>query len=68
MTSDASCSLTAVGPQLAHMRRASLFGNGEMSFEIAVQAMRRIQGSKRRLPEKIKAFQLPALNRNRSLA
>jgi hypothetical protein len=39
-----------------------------MSFEIAMQAMRRIQGSKGHLPGKIKAIQWPALNRNRSLA
>jgi transitional endoplasmic reticulum ATPase len=50
------------------MRRAGLFGNGEMSFEIAMQAMRRIHGSKGHLPEKIKAIQLSALNRNHSLA
>lgn len=48
--------LTAVGPQLADMRREGLFGNGDVSFEIAMQAMRRIQGSKGHLPEKVKAI------------
>jgi hypothetical protein len=39
-----------------------------MSFEIVMQAMRRIPRSKGHLPEKFKANQLPALNSNRSLA
>jgi len=39
-----------------------------MSFEIAMQAMRRMQGSKGRLPGKFKTIGLRALSRNRSLA
>jgi len=50
------------------MRRAALFGSGKMSFEIAMQAMRRMQGSKGRLPGKFKTIGLRALSRNRSLA
>ncbi|MGY6162365.1 AAA family ATPase [Paraburkholderia strydomiana] len=48
--------LTAVGPQLADMRAEGLFGKGPVSFGIAMQAMRRIQGSKGHLPEAIKAI------------
>lgn len=49
--------LTAIGPQLADMRREGLFGSGQVSFEIAMQAMRRVQGSKGQLPEKVKAIE-----------
>jgi transitional endoplasmic reticulum ATPase len=49
--------LMAVGPQLADMRREGFFGNGEVSFEIAMQAMRRIQGSKGHLLESVKAVE-----------
>lgn len=48
--------LTAVGPQLADMRTEGLFGKGPVSFGIAMQAMRRIQGSKGHLPEAVKAI------------
>jgi transitional endoplasmic reticulum ATPase len=44
--------LMAVGPQLADMRREGLFGNGQVSFETAMQAMRRIQGSHGQIPER----------------
>ncbi|MFM0125800.1 AAA family ATPase [Paraburkholderia sp. RL18-101-BIB-B] len=46
--------LMAVGPQLADMRREGLFGTEPVSFDIAMQAMRRIQGSKGHLPERVK--------------
>ncbi|NPT61109.1 AAA family ATPase [Paraburkholderia elongata] len=49
--------LAAIGPQLADMRREGLFGNGQVSFETAMQAMRRIQGSKGQLPENVKAIE-----------
>jgi transitional endoplasmic reticulum ATPase len=45
--------LTAVGPQLADMRREGALGGGAVSFTEAMQAMRRIQGSGN-LPEIIK--------------
>jgi transitional endoplasmic reticulum ATPase len=48
--------LMAIGPQLAEMRAEGLFGNGPVSFDIAMQAMRRIQGSKGHLPDNIKAI------------
>jgi transitional endoplasmic reticulum ATPase len=47
--------LMAVGPELADMRRAGLFANA-VSFDIAMQAMRRIQGSRGQLPEQTKAI------------
>jgi transitional endoplasmic reticulum ATPase len=49
--------LMAIGPQLADMRREGLIGSGVVSFEIAMQAMRRIQGSEGHLPEKTKTVQ-----------
>ncbi|BCG02639.1 hypothetical protein PPGU19_072070 (plasmid) [Paraburkholderia sp. PGU19] len=49
--------LMAIGPQLADMRREGLFGNGAVSFDIATQAMRRIQGSRGHLPEKTKTVE-----------
>ncbi|NPT54209.1 AAA family ATPase [Paraburkholderia elongata] len=49
--------LMAVGPQLADMRRAGLLAAGQVSFEIAMQAMRRIQGSHGQLPETAKAIE-----------
>ncbi len=49
--------LMAIGPQLGDMRREGLFGNGVVSFEIAMQAMRRIQGSRGHLPEKVKTVE-----------
>jgi transitional endoplasmic reticulum ATPase len=49
--------LMAIGPQLRDMRREGLFGNGPVSFDIAMQAMRRIQGSRGHLPEKVKAVE-----------
>jgi len=48
--------LMAFGPQLADMRRAGAF-SGVVSFEIAMQAMRRIQGSRGHLPEKVKTIE-----------
>ena len=57
----------AIGPQLADMRREGLFGNGPVSFDIAMQAMRRIQGSKGHLPEKVKTVEeiiMPEGSRN----
>jgi transitional endoplasmic reticulum ATPase len=48
--------LMAVGPQLADMRTEGLFGIGPVSFDIAMQAMRRIQGSKGHLPEGVKSI------------
>jgi transitional endoplasmic reticulum ATPase len=49
--------LMSIGPQLADMRQEGLFGNGAVSFDIAMQAMRRIQGSKGHLPEKTKTVE-----------
>jgi transitional endoplasmic reticulum ATPase len=51
--------LMAIGPQLADMRREGHFGtgNGVVSFDIAMQAMRRIQGSRGHLPEKVKTVE-----------
>jgi transitional endoplasmic reticulum ATPase len=46
--------LMAIGPQLADMRREGIFGSEAVSFDIAMQAMRRIQGSKGHLLEKVK--------------
>jgi transitional endoplasmic reticulum ATPase len=59
--------LMALGPQLADMRREGLFGNAAVSFDIAMQAMRRIQGSWGHLPEKGKAVEeiiMPEGSRN----
>jgi transitional endoplasmic reticulum ATPase len=49
--------LMAIGPQLADMRREGHFGNGAVPFDIAMRAMRRIQGSKGHLPEKTKTVE-----------
>ncbi|KAE8753870.1 AAA family ATPase [Paraburkholderia madseniana] len=49
--------LMAIGPQLADMRREGLFRNEPVSFDIAMQAMRRIQGSRGHLPEKVKTVE-----------
>ncbi|RFU44469.1 AAA family ATPase [Paraburkholderia sp. DHOC27] len=49
--------LMAIGPQLADMRREGLIGSGVVSFDLAIQAMRRIQGSKGHLPEKVKTVE-----------
>jgi transitional endoplasmic reticulum ATPase len=48
--------LMAFGPQLAGMRQAGAF-SGIVSFDIAMQAMRLIQGSKGHLPEKVKTIE-----------
>jgi transitional endoplasmic reticulum ATPase len=48
--------LMAFGPQLADMRRAGAF-NGVVSFDIAMRAMRRTQGSRGHLPEKVKTVE-----------
>ncbi|MGF7137618.1 transitional endoplasmic reticulum ATPase [Paraburkholderia sp. EB58] len=49
--------LMAIGPQLADMRREGLVGNSVVSFDIAMRAMRRIQGSRGHLPEKTKTIE-----------
>jgi transitional endoplasmic reticulum ATPase len=48
--------LMAFGPQLADMRRAGAF-SGVVSFDIAIQAMRCIQGSRGHLQEKVKTVE-----------
>ena len=48
--------LMAIGPQLGDMRRTGAF-RGVVSFDIAIQAMRRIQGSRGHLPEKVKTIE-----------
>jgi len=48
--------LMAFGPQLADMRQGGAF-SGVVSFDIAMQAMRLIQGSKGHLPEKVKTIE-----------
>jgi transitional endoplasmic reticulum ATPase len=65
--------LAAVGRELADMRREGIIGEGNLSFDIAMRAMRRIQGSKGGLPENVRsidAFILPevALNYLHDLA
>ena len=59
--------LASVGRELADMRRQGLIGEGSLNFDIAMRAMRRIQGSKGRLPEMVKPIDsiiMPDISRN----
>jgi transitional endoplasmic reticulum ATPase len=47
--------LVSVGRELADMRREGVIGEGSLTFDVATQAMRRLQGSKGRLPESVKS-------------
>ncbi|MGF6758943.1 AAA family ATPase [Paraburkholderia sp. GAS42] len=46
--------LASLGAELADMQREGLVGTGSLTFDTAMQAMRRLQGSKGRLPECVK--------------
>jgi transitional endoplasmic reticulum ATPase len=48
--------IASVGRELADMRREGLIGEGSLSFDTAMRAMRRIQGSKGAVPEKSKSI------------
>jgi transitional endoplasmic reticulum ATPase len=59
--------LAAVGRELTDMRREGVIGAGNLSFDIAMRAMRRIQSSKGRLPENVKSIDaiiMPDISRN----
>jgi transitional endoplasmic reticulum ATPase len=59
--------LASVGRELADMRREGVIGEGSLSFDVAMRAMRRIQGSKGWLPEKVKSIDaiiMPDVSRN----
>jgi transitional endoplasmic reticulum ATPase len=59
--------LASVGRELADMRRQGLIGEGSLNFDIAMRAMRRIQGSKGRLPKTVKPIDsiiMPDISRN----
>ncbi|CAE6753615.1 ATP-dependent zinc metalloprotease FtsH [Paraburkholderia aspalathi] len=59
--------LTSIGRELADMRREGAIGEGSLSFDVAMLAMRRLQGSKGRLPENVKSIDeiiMPDASRN----
>jgi transitional endoplasmic reticulum ATPase len=59
--------LASVGPELADMRREGAIGEGKLTFEIAMRALRRLQGSNGRLPENVKSIDdiiMPDVSRN----
>ncbi len=59
--------LASVGRELADMRREGDIGEGSLSFDVAMRAMRRLQGSKGRLPENVKSIHeviMPDVSRN----
>jgi transitional endoplasmic reticulum ATPase len=58
--------LASLGRELADMRREGVIGEGALTFDIAVQAMRRLQSSKGGLPRDLKSIDdiiLPGLSR-----
>jgi transitional endoplasmic reticulum ATPase len=58
--------LASLGRELAVMRHEGVIGAGSLTFDIAMQAMRRLQGSKGRLPENVKGIDeivLPDISR-----
>ncbi len=59
--------LASVGRELADMRREGVIGEGSLTFDVAMRAMRRLQGSKGRLPENVKPIDeiiMPDVSRN----
>jgi ATP-dependent 26S proteasome regulatory subunit len=48
--------LASLGSELAVMRHEGVIGEGSPTFEVAMQAMRRLQGSKGRVPENVKSI------------
>ena len=59
--------LASVGRELADMRREGVIGQGSLTIGIAMQAMRRLQGSKGSVPANTKSFDdiiLPKLSRD----
>jgi transitional endoplasmic reticulum ATPase len=60
--------LTAFGGQVAEMRREGAIGQGVMTFDTAMQAMRAMVGRKGRLPEGVKSIEeiiMPAQSRDK---
>jgi transitional endoplasmic reticulum ATPase len=59
--------LASLGGQLAEMRRDGKFGAGKVTFDLGMQAMRLLQGRKRKLPEGVKSIDqitMPAESRD----